>query len=110
MFRGVPALSEITTEQEEALYGVRVPAQIEVAGQTLDRPLVSIDLGGITYKILRHPEVIIPPHIKEWIEDYEYTKEFKIPTPFADRNPVWLDLRKQYEAIKGLLGGRQEHD
>lgn len=83
---------------------MRQSAQIEVAGQVLKRPLAVADIFGVTYEILRHPSLLVPPHVKHWIEDYEYTKEYKIPVPFEERHPCWLDMRNEWEALQKGLG------
>ena len=84
------------------------PSQIEVAGRFFDRPLVVAEIYGVTYKIMRHPSLLIPAHITEWIKDYEYTKEYKIPTPYDDRHPCWLQLREEWESILTGLGYEQQ--
>jgi hypothetical protein len=85
---------------------VRKPAQIEVAGQNINRPLANINLYGFTYKVLRHPSIMIPAHIEEWIEQYESDKN--LPIPLDGRHPCWNDLKKEYEAIeRGLQNGQR---
>jgi hypothetical protein len=79
---------------------VREPSQIEVAGQVLDKPIARLDdFNGVSYVILRHPDCIIPPHIWAWVEDYEYTTEYRVPVPYQERHPCWLDMRKLWDQL-----------
>ncbi len=89
------------------LYGVRAPAQIETAGKYYDRDLVTVDLSGTIYKIRRHPEKLIMDHIVAWARDYSYTQKYKVPVPFDERHPCWIDLEQDMEhIIRGISDGK----
>jgi len=104
VFNGVPSLAEITEEHDKTLYGVRKPSQIEVAGQMIEKPLAHINLYGVTYKVVRHPEKLKCAHIDEWIEQFESDKD--LPIALDERHPCWNDLKKEYNAImRGLENG-----
>ena len=107
MFSGVDRLDSIP-ENDHLLYGVNEPAQIETAGQYYDRSVADITLFGVTYRIRRHPELLMLPHIDEWITDYKYTNKYKVPVPFESRHPCWIDLENEYEYIqKGMNNGKR---
>ena len=105
MFEGVPSKDSIEGA-DKILYGVSTPSQREAGGEFYDSTLAEFKLYGVTYKIRRHPELLMLDHIDEWIEDYRYTNHFKVPVSFDDRHPCWVDLMKEYEYIvKGLSNG-----
>jgi len=88
------------TESEADLYGVRSVALMKTASGNFERTLCKqVSVFGETYKIMRHPDLLVGRHIWKWIEDYEYTEEYKIPIPHEERHPAWLDFRKYWKEI-----------
>lgn len=87
--------------EDLTLYGVNDRATTEVAGRKLDRPLCKpVRLFDDTFVILRHPELLKLKHIESWIDNFEYTTEFRVPVPFEDRHPIWLDCRKIWQELE----------
>jgi hypothetical protein len=99
-FVGVTTL-EACEGDDLTLYGVNDRATIEVAGRKLDRPLCKpVQLFDDTFVILRHHELLKLKHIEAWIDNFEYTTEFRVPVPFEDRHPIWLDCRKIWQELE----------
>jgi len=85
-------------------YGISGPAYIEVAGQRIVKPLARIEYEGVEYRVIRHPDLLIPATVREWLNDYEYTTEFRVPVPYEERHPCWLDARRVWSSALKILG------
>lgn len=92
------SLAEAAADPRDT-WGVRQPTRLEVAGQVFDRPLLRFPFRGVTYEILRHPSLLVPETIQEWLQDYQYTQEYKVPIPYAQRHPVWVELANMYREV-----------
>jgi len=89
-------------------FGVSEAAYIEVAGVKMVRPLARIDFGGVEYRVVRHPSLLIPATVTEWLKDYEYNKEYRVPVPYGERHPCWLDAREIWKKALDILGVKDE--
>ena len=89
-------------------FGVSEAAYIEVAGVKKVRPLARIDFEGVEYRVVRHPSLLIPATVTEWLKDYEYTKEYRVPVPYGERHPCWLDAREIWKKALDILGVKDE--
>ena len=85
----------------QMLYGVRESACTELAGLKFEKPIFKGNIGGEVYEITRHPELLLSETATAWVRDFEYTEEFKIPVPYDDRHPCWLQMREEWRRIKG---------
>jgi hypothetical protein len=88
-------------EREYLTYGVCEPARTEATG--LLKPLARITSLGVTYHILRHPDLFQLDHIDAWLHNYDYTNEYKVPIDEDDRHPCWLDLRDEFKSVHSNL-------
>ena len=87
--------------------GLEGPAQIEAGGEWYLRPIAWVKVFDTTYEVLRHPDLMRCDHIKSWVEEYEYTEHYKVPIPFEDRHPCWIQARNIYDYFyKGAIDGR----
>ena len=101
----MPKIEDISKE-DEALYGVRTPAQVEASGQILDRTIADIRLFDDIYRIRIHPSRLIKAHITQWVREYDNAQKYRIPKELDDRHPCWADLEDEYEYIvKGFTDG-----
>jgi hypothetical protein len=89
-------------------FGVNEAVYIEVAGVKAVRPLARIDFEGVEYQVVRHPSLLVPATVTEWLKDYEYTKEYRVPVPYEDRHPCWLDAREVWKKACDILGVKDE--
>ena len=77
--------------------GLDRPAQMRAGdGNWYDMPIAIIPIGDVTYRIMRHPEVLRMKHISDFAEDYHYTEHYKIPVPFEERHSCWIEARNIY--------------
>ena len=74
-------------------------ARVETAVGYFERPLAEVEYNGVMWVILRHPDLLIPDHIWQWIDDWKYTRRYRVPIPYIDRHPCWLDSAEILENI-----------
>lgn len=68
------------------------------------KPLATADIGGVVYRVYRHPELLMCDNITEWIKDYSYTRDMGVQVRREDRHPCWLEAYEFWETcIKGVV-------
>jgi hypothetical protein len=88
---------------EEGIYelsrlGVVEPSQMKAGdGNWYPMPLASITMDGVTHVLRRHPKLYNMKHIDEWIQEYRYTEQYKVPVPYEERSPLWIQAKNVYE-------------
>ncbi len=80
---------------------MRGPSQITAAGETFDRPMATVEAGGETYRIMRHPELWITGTAKEFLRDYNHSDRSN--QNYNTLHPCWVDMKVLYEAVRARI-------
>jgi hypothetical protein len=91
-----------------AFDGVAEPAQWRSRDGSIqfEKSYATVNLFGVSYDIVAHPSLLVADHIDVFLDEVDYTEEYKPAVLYEDRHPIWLELKKEWDMIrKGLQNG-----
>ena len=88
------------------VWGIDSPSVMIVGAEEVETVCVKpVVIGGVTFEIYRHPELLIPDTIEVWKDDYRVKTKYDPHLQYNDFHPCYVEAEKIYESYKGGLSG-----
>lgn len=92
-------------------WGIESPSIMIVGGKRIETPCVKpCVIGGVTFEIYRHPELLIPHTVALWRKTYNMEKKHNVRPEGVlyeeDFHPCYIEATEVYENFKGGINGK----
>jgi len=104
----LPSVSECRADLINGLgdpLGVEAPPTLAVGNSDIEVPVTAFNVGDVTYRLWRHPELYITPSLRMWVQEYDYAGNNYSLVPYLDRHPCWIECKNILENMQEAISG-----